>query len=169
MNTPSPEKDSLEALHDLRQTAPADFTRRVMNALPQEPELPLLLSLRRLWPERGRWFLPAFAGAAAMLLLSTLLVLHPAQAPSNRVNVHFEIHAPDAQRVELVGTFTGWQTGQMQLIGPDASGHWTTDVELPAGRHEYSFLVNGQQWVTDPRADVRRADGFGRENAVIEF
>lgn len=169
MKTSSSEKDPLEALRELRQSAPPDFTRRVMQALPQEPNLPLHISLRRLWPERGRWFLPVFTGAVAMLLISVLLIPRPTPTVNNRVTVHFEIHAPGAQRVELVGTFTDWQTGRIQLAGPDASGHWLTDVELPSGRHEYSFLVNGQQWVTDPRADVRRADGFGRENAVIEF
>lgn len=163
------EPDPLETLRDVRRKAPADFARRVMNALPAEPDLPLLVGLRRLWPEHGRWFLPALAGAAAMLLVSTLLIARPPQKPHNRVTVHFEIHAPNAQRVELVGTFTEWQTGQIQLAGPDASGHWTTDVALPSGRHEYSFLVNGQQWVADPHAEIRRADGFGRENAVLEF
>ncbi len=163
------EPDPLETLRELRQKAPAAFTRQVMNALPAEPDLPWHVSLCRLWPEHGRWFLPAVAGAAAMLLISTLLISRPPQVNSQRVAVHFEIHAPEAQRVELVGTFTEWQTGQIQLAGPDASGHWTAEVELPSGRHEYSFLVNGKQWVTDPRADIRRADGFGRENAVLEF
>jgi len=169
MNPNPSEKDPLEALRGLQKQAPTDFTRQVMNALPAEPDLPLRMGLRRLWPERGRWLLPALAGATAMLLVSTVLFSHLPQATNNRVTVHFEIHAPDAQRVELVGTFTAWQTGQLQLVGPDASGHWTTDVELPSGRHEYSFLVNGKQWVTDPRADIRRSDGFGRENAVLEF
>jgi hypothetical protein len=169
MITNPADKDPLAALQEARRKAPTDFTRQVMNALPAEPDLPLRVGLRRLWPEQGRWFLPAFAGAAVMLLASTLLLSHPPQTTKQRVTVHFEIHAPDAQRVELVGTFTEWQTGQLQLAGPDASGHWTADVELPSGRHEYSFLVNGKQWVTDPRADIRRSDGFGRENAVLEF
>ena len=169
MNTTPAGKDDLEALRGLHRKAPADFTRQVMRALPMQPELPLHIGLRRFWPEHGRWFLPALAGAAAMLLFSTLLLSRPPHAGGNRVTVHFEIHAPDAQRVEVVGTFTEWQTGRLQLLGPDASGHWTTDVELPSGRHEYSFLVNGKQWVADPSAEVRRSDGFGRENAVLEF
>ena len=169
MNMPAPERDPLEALRQLRQTAPADFAKRVMAALPHEPDLPLSASLRHLWPERHRWFLPALAGAAAMLLLSTFLGPRPPKALENQVSVHFEIHAPDAQSVELVGTFTDWQVGQLQLAGPDASGHWTAEVDLPAGRYEYGFLVDGQQWVADPRAEIRRQDGFGRENAVIEL
>jgi 1,4-alpha-glucan branching enzyme len=56
----------------------------------------------------------------------------------------------------------------MRLQGPDASGHWTINVELPEGHYEYQFLVNGKTWVTDPNADAYRPDGFGRENAVVD-
>ena len=83
------------------------------------------------------------------------------------MTVHFELHAPDAETVELVGTFTDWQTGRLRLAGPDASGHWTADMDLPAGRYEYGFLVNGRQWLVDSNAVLRRDDGFGRENAVL--
>lgn len=169
MNKPTPERDPLEVLRQLRRTAPPDFTKRVMDALPREPDLPLGTSLRHLWPERNRWFLPALAGAAAMLLLSTFLAPRTPKVLDNRVSVHFAIHAPDAKSVELVGTFTDWQAGKLQLAGPDASGHWTAEVDLPAGRYEYGFLVDGQQWMPDPGAEIRRNDGFGRENTVIEL
>ena len=72
MKNPMPEPDPLETLRRLRRTAPADFTKRVMDALPREPDLPLGVSLRQLWPERSRWFLPALAGAAAMLCASPI-------------------------------------------------------------------------------------------------
>jgi len=163
--------DPLEPLRQVRQTAPLDFVQRVMAQLPEQPDSPAWAWFQQhLWPEHGRWFLPAMAGAAAMLLVSVAFqfLSYPA-APDNRVTVHFEIRAPAAKQVEVVGTFTDWQAGHIQLVGPDASGHWTADVRLPSGRHEYSFLLDGQQWVTDPRADVRRNDGFGRENAVLEF
>jgi 1,4-alpha-glucan branching enzyme len=70
--------------------------------------------------------------------------------------------------VELLASFNDWQPGSIVLTGPDASGHWTTDVTLPEGRYEYIFLVDGEQWVPDPNAEVRRPDGFGRANAVLE-
>ena len=169
MNPPNLDPDFLKDLRKLRQAPPPDFAKRVMAALPAAPDLPLGRRLRRLWPERNRWLLPALAGAAAMLAIIFLLTPQPVRPLDNRITVHFEIHAPDAQSVELVGTFTGWQPGRLQLTGPDASGHWTTDVNLPAGRYEYGFLVDGQHWVADPNADLRRNDGFGRENAVIEL
>jgi len=86
----------------------------------------------------------------------------------DRAHVTFELHAPSANRVELLGSFNEWRRGQIVLAGPDASGYWTAELELPAGRHEYIFLVDGRQLVTDPTAETVRADGFGNRNAVIE-
>ena len=84
------------------------------------------------------------------------------------MKVHFELHAPGARSVELVGSFKHWQPGSIRLVGPDASGHWTASIHLPEGRHEYQFLVDGRQWVTDPMAAVVRPDGFGRANAILD-
>lgn len=161
--------DSLEHLRALRKAAPPHFARRVMAALPEKTPAPLPMGLARFWPGAGQWWLPALAGAAAVLILTQRLA-PPAPPPAvERVVVHFELHAPSAAQVELLGDFTDWKTGSIHLAGPDASGHWTADVGLPAGRHEYAFLVDGKQWLTDPRAEVRRADGFGRENSVLEL
>lgn len=166
MNSPKPGSDPLNELRGLRQTPPPDFVRRVMDALPPEPDAPRGLRLHRLWPEHHRWLLPSLAGAAAMLALMFFVQPRPS-AGEARMTVHFELHAPDAETVELVGTFTDWQAGRLRLAGPDASGHWTADVDLPAGRYEYGFLVDGQQWLVDSNAVIRRDDGFGRENAVL--
>lgn len=161
--------DPLESLRNLRKSAPVGFTRRVVSSLPDEVPEPRAAVIARFWPEGGRWWLPALAGAAAALLAVLSLQLYPRRSGGERITVHFTLHAPSAQKVELLGDFTGWKGSAILLAGPDASGHWTADVKLPAGRHEYIFLVDGHQWQTDPRADIRRDDGFGRENAVVEL
>ena len=167
---PQSPADPLEALAALRRPAPTDFVGRVMARLPDEPPARgWRTAWRRLWPEDGRWLAPAFAGALAALVAALVSVYLLQPAPTDRVTVHFALHAPGARTVELLGDFTGWETGRIRLRGPDGSGHWTADVDLPAGRHEYIFLVDGRQWITDPGADVRRPDGFGRENAVMDL
>lgn len=158
----------LERLKNHRAKAPDGFTERVMEALPSRPKLSLRDRLADYWPEHGRWMVPAFAGAAATLLLVFGLGLLSKPAASSQVSFHFELHAPGASRVELLGTFNNWETGDIVLAGPDASGHWTAEVALPEGRHEYIFLVDGEQWVADPKAATQRPDGFGRVNAVIK-
>ena len=72
---------------------------------------------------------------------------------------------PQARSVAVAGTFNSWDAKQAPLQkGPD--GVWKTKLALPAGRHEYRFVVDGQ-WVTDPKAIIKTPNPFGGENAVI--
>ncbi len=165
-----PDNDPLVALAGVRRRAPPGFVAGVMARLPASATDRVGWTVwRRLWPEDGRWLAPALTGACAAMVLAVSMPLLSPPAPPDSITVHFALHAPGAQTVELLGDFTGWDTGRIRLRGPDGSGHWTAEVELPAGRHEYIFLVDGRHWVTDPQADVRRPDGFGRENAVMDL
>jgi 1,4-alpha-glucan branching enzyme len=69
--------------------------------------------------------------------------------------------------VEVVGSFTDWRPGAIPLQDDDRDGVWQTEVVLPAGEHEYMFVVDGERWVPDPLAGRYADDGFGRQNAVI--
>lgn len=80
--------------------------------------------------------------------------------------VRFVFVDGDARSVSLVGDFNGWTPHQTQLEPIDAPGTWTVSVALPAGRHEYAFLVNGQRWTADPFAPVT-TDEFDLESSVI--
>ena len=162
-----------EQLERHRTRAPEGFAERVMEALPEWSKPTLRGRMADFWPSHGRWIVPALAGAAAALLV--VFGLGRAAAPGGaaaqsapvRTTIHFELHAPGADQVELLGSFNDWKTGDVVLTGPDASGHWTADVELPEGRYEYIFLVDGERWVADPRATIHRPDGFGRVNTII--
>jgi len=150
----------------LKESAPEGFHRRVMNALPAP-------RVRRVWWPGGlAWLPPAMLGASAVLMLNFLRPL-PSPAPAALTEtarlVRFEFRAADASEVQLVGTFTDWETGRIRLQGPDPTGHWTVELQIPEGRHEYGFLVDGHLWVADPLADLKRDDGFGRLNAILEI
>lgn len=159
------EEKLIDQLEAHRTRAPDGFAGRVMEALPD------FRRKRRpgLWPSSGQWVLPALAGAAATLLAVLGLGLGQNPEAASTVGFHFELHAPGADKVELLGTFNNWKMGDIVLDGPDASGHWTATVELPEGRHEYIFLVDGERWVADPRGTIHRPDGFGRVNTVISY
>jgi hypothetical protein len=161
------EADILKQLESHRVKAPDGFTQRVMAALPDRPKLTLRDRCADFWPAHGRWITPAFAGAMAALLVVFGLALFKPAAETSQVTFHFELHAPGADRVELLGTFNNWKSGDIVLAGPDASGHWTAEVALPEGRQEYIFLVDGERWVADPKAATQRPDGFGRVNTII--
>lgn len=160
---------AIKTLERSRPTPPVGFVERVMAALPERVDMTLRQRIGRLWPREGRWLAPALAGATASLIVTIAVVLLLGSRSGEQTLVTFELHAPDAESVELVGTFNDWAVGEIRLDGPDATGHWTVTIPLPEGRHEYLFLVDGRRWTTDPKATLRRPDGFGRSNAVLEI
>ena len=91
------------------------------------------------------------------------LASHPPRSNA----LQFSLYAPQARSVALIGDFNGWGSTDGVKLAPSANGMWSVTVPLPAGRYQYAFLVDGQRWVTDPRAEQHVNDGFGRQNAVI--
>lgn len=89
-----------------------------------------------------------------------------AAAASPRVYVEFVLEAPDADSVAVAGDFTGWEP-RMALQDPDGDGVWSGRVPLRPGVHQYMFVVDGSEWVTDPHAQHYSSDGFGNRNAVL--
>jgi len=115
------------------------------------------------------------AGAVA---LAAIWVLRPA-APSppgagistaagdGRVLVQFSFESAGARSVAVAGEFNNWEPQLTLLNDPDGDGLWTALVPLAPGVHQYMFVVDGVEWVADPRAERFVADGFGRDNAVL--
>jgi hypothetical protein len=81
--------------------------------------------------------------------------------------VKFVFVAPDAKRVALVGDFNAWDRDASRLSRSNGPGEWTTTVALPAGRHEYAFLVDGVRWAADPNATSMVRDEFGVQSSVV--
>jgi hypothetical protein len=87
-------------------------------------------------------------------------------APDTVHLVRFVFVDPRATTVEMVGDFNAWTKGITRLERSAAPGVWTASVPLPAGRHEYAFIINGTRWIADPLA-AKTSDDFGVESAVI--
>lgn len=169
MNQPEPHDSLIRDLQDQRVEAPADLVDNVLAALPPDARSSWSRRWASWWPDPRAWAPPLAVGATLALLLvlaGSFLALH--RRLGGEIEVHFVLHAPEANRVELLGDFTGWQRDKLVLEGPDATGHWSASLRLPEGQHEYMFLVDGNEWRTDPNAMFHRPDGYGRENAVIE-
>ena len=121
---------------------------------------------------------PLIGLAAAAAIAAFLLVPGPTETPGepaaaatalvgeDAVNVQFRLEAPEARSVALAGDFNGW-TPDIELTDPDGDGIWSGRVTLPAGVHKYMFVVDGDQWITDPLAERYTEDGYGNRNAVI--
>ena len=83
------------------------------------------------------------------------------------VYVQFVFAAPSARSVAVAGDFNGWNPDLHLLRDPDGDGVWTGLFAVPAGLHKYMFVVDGERWVTDPRAERYVDDGFGMRNALL--
>jgi hypothetical protein len=163
----------------LDDAAPADLDEGVMRRIEElglEP-IPIgradvvrrgLASLVASREVRFQWR-PIYGLAAAAALAGLLLVSTTGPGPEApvaggeaaaraKVYVQFRLLAGDASSVSLAGSFSGWQPAVP--LQPAGDGVWTVTLALTPGVHDYSFIVDGQQWVPDPYAP-RVDDGFG--------
>ncbi|PYO91025.1 MAG: glycoside hydrolase family 13 [Gemmatimonadetes bacterium] len=117
---------------------------------------------------RRRRFLPWLLAPALAIAAALVILLRPtAPAPTAAlVTVRFVLVAPDAKQVSLAGTFNQWDAHVTPLVRTGATGVWTATLTLPAGQHQYAFVVDGVRWVPDPGAPAVD-DGFGRRNSVL--
>lgn len=99
--------------------------------------------------------------AAAVLMVNTVSWNPPPSAQSNR----FVLFEPDAERIELTGSFTGWQRLAMQRIGD--SGYWQLNLPVPAGEHRFAYILNGERRMADPTLQAVERDDFGGENSIL--
>lgn len=88
-------------------------------------------------------------------------------ASGGAAQVKFVLVAPQASQVTVVGNFNGWNPSANPMERTPTGGTWTVTVPLEAGRHEYSFVVDGSHWVPDPSAPLASEDGFGTANSVL--
>jgi hypothetical protein len=115
---------------------------------------------------RPVWTLAVAAAVAAVVFLP----FRERAIPGVEEGVaQFVGHFPGARSVEVVGSFNDWQRGALALRDEDHDGIWHGAVVLPAGQHEYMFVVDGERWVADPLAGRYVDDGFGagQQNALL--
>jgi hypothetical protein len=116
---------------------------------------------------RPVWTLALAAGLATVLLLQWT---NGGPTPGVAQGIaNFVGHFPGARSVEVVGSFNDWSRGTLHLSDENHDGIWHAAAVLPAGQHEYMFVVDGERWVPDPLADRYVDDGFGagQQNALI--
>ena len=187
--TSSPALQALERMP--RIAAPAAMAKNIMAAI--KPKRQSAFARLRGWLAYRPMLGWEFAGAAMVtsVLFVTLAPLSmgtlpgglpQASSPLNQASLttaalhtsglvgnslQFSLYAPEAKTVALLGDFNGWGSAAEIKLIPAGNGMWSVTVPLPAGRYQYAFLVDGQRWVTDPHAEQRVNDDFGRQNAVL--
>lgn len=132
------------------------FDRRVMAAISALPDQRAgRRTVRRLAP----WL-----GVAAVA--ATVLVARPWATADTRFR--FELVAPQAGSVALVGDFNDWDPRRtpMTFLSRER-GVWAAELPLGPGRYRYAFLLDGARWQADPRAPAAVDDDFGTPSSVL--
>lgn len=81
--------------------------------------------------------------------------------------VRFELAAPGAAGVTLVGDFNDWDPHATPMRRGHASATWSVSLPVARGRHVYGFVVDGRLWVPDPSAPLAPEDDFGSASSVV--
>jgi hypothetical protein len=158
--------------------APADLEFRIRRALPRAERRSAARRAAE-WAVRPRSVrVSPLAGLAAAAALAFIILMPRSDVPAPgsepttgptavaTIYVQFMLQAPSAQSVAVAGDFNSWLP-ELALTDPDGDGIWTGRVALQPGVHQYMFVIDGSQWLTDPEAGRYVDDGFGNRNAVL--
>lgn len=71
-----------------------------------------------------------------------------------------------ASTVTVAGTFNNWNKTAHPLKRDADGSTWRLTIDVPAGDHQYKFVINDTDWVPDPNG-TNRDDGYGNINTFI--
>ena len=83
-------------------------------------------------------------------------------------SVEFEIAAAQGSKVYVAGTFNNWDPTTHPLNNDQDEGVFKATLHLPAGTHEYKFVVNGV-WQMDAKREQWSPNEHGSLNSVIRI
>lgn len=112
---------------------------------------------------------PLIASRRGLGVLLILLSLFGAArvADAAKVTFRYQPMIGGVSSVAVAGSFNGWNATANPMADADQDGVWSAEIEIAAGRVEYKYVVNGDQWFTDEFASETQDDGFGGKNAIV--
>jgi 1,4-alpha-glucan branching enzyme len=86
-----------------------------------------------------------------------------AEPPAGAVEVVFEIKAPDAEVVQVAGSFNNWDKIPLEKA---ADGAFRTTLKIAPGKYEYMFVID-DTWIEDPANPDTVPNPYGGVNSVL--
>ncbi|MDH3327909.1 MAG: glycogen-binding domain-containing protein [Desulfobulbaceae bacterium] len=77
----------------------------------------------------------------------------------------FVIYQEGSKKVEIIGSFTGWQRIPLQPVGN--RGYWEISLEVPPGEHRFSYILDNETFLPDPTVSAQEEDDFGSANSIL--
>jgi chromosome partitioning protein len=88
-------------------------------------------------------------------------------SPASR-EVSFNIAAPAAREIYLVGDFNHWKINEDSRLSNLGDGRWEKKLGLAPGRYKYKYIIDGE-WTLDARNNDREQNSFGTFDSVINL
>ena len=79
--------------------------------------------------------------------------------------VAFSVHAKAGSKLFLAGSFNDWNPTAKEMIDKTGDGTFVANLNLPAGEHEYKFVIDGI-WCADPECADWVQNDHGTLNSV---
>jgi cyclomaltodextrinase / maltogenic alpha-amylase / neopullulanase len=102
--------------------------------------------------------------------LALVLIIAPFAGAQTGEFEHEFSYKPDGNpsKVAVAGDFNNWST-DVNPMTKGADGVWYAKLKLPEGVQHYKFVVDGNQWKTDPNGDksLESDDNYGGKNSGI--
>lgn len=80
--------------------------------------------------------------------------------------VKFELAVPRRAKVFVAGSFNSWDPARHRMAYDASRKAFGTVISLPAGRHEYKFVVDGE-WIVDPKCEESVPNEYGSANSAL--
>jgi hypothetical protein len=173
-------------------TVPANFTDSVMGRIAQnQPDVKKDTQnngvFHRLIKPKNMTIRPVYAMAAILLLSfgfgymllneseqemfasanETEVSAQMVSETESEVWIRFVYFDEEAESIEVAGDFSDWDPVALSREFMGDQQVWTGLIPVTRGEHRYMFVKDGEEWVTDPLAEMQRDDGFGNKNAVL--
>jgi hypothetical protein len=158
------EEKLIHYLEQLPQTmVPSDFSFRVMDRIETKQQ-------------RGYWLVNFKKLAIVSLSLVFLTLVFFTDLPLfpqfnisglsgyRRVELKFYALSENPKTVAVAGDFSDWNTLQMEKKDGNS---WVITLKVKPGKYQYSFVIDGEEWIPDPDSYRRIEDGFGGVNSVL--
>ncbi|MBU1808573.1 MAG: AAA family ATPase [Candidatus Omnitrophica bacterium] len=88
------------------------------------------------------------------------------ETPSMARDILFNVSAPNAKDIYVVGDFNNWNTADDYRLSRLEDGRWEKKLGLSPGRHKYKFIIDGE-WVQDSQNNDHEQNSFGTFDSVI--
>jgi 1,4-alpha-glucan branching enzyme len=98
------------------------------------------------------------------------LMLEKQKLENGKVRVTFRLSQIIwADRIALVGDFNDWAKDShfLEQTHIDMDWHITLDLE-PRRSYRFRYLVNGEEWMDDDRADGYEPNPFGGFDSIVD-